>query len=66
MSRARRCSVVARPGRATSLAHARAIIAAWQREYNEERPKKDSALTPAAYALQLTTSTKSARVTAAV
>lgn len=27
----------------TSLAHAEVIIEAWRREYNEERPKKDSA-----------------------
>jgi transposase InsO family protein len=35
----------------TSLPHARAIIGAWRREYNEERPKKAlDGLTPAAYA----------------
>ena len=33
----------------TSLAHARAVIEAWRREYNEERPKKSlGGLTPAA------------------
>jgi transposase InsO family protein len=49
----------------TSLAHARAIIERWRREYNEERPKKGlGGLTPAAYALQLTASTKMAKVTA--
>ena len=49
----------------TSLAHARAIIETWQREYNEERPKKGlGGLTPAAYALQLTRHTKTAKVTA--
>lgn len=38
----------------TSLAHARAVIAAWLTEYNEERPKKAlGGLTPAAYARQL-------------
>jgi putative transposase len=38
----------------TSLAHARAIIEAWRREYNEERPKAGlGGLTPAAYAKQL-------------
>ena len=38
----------------TSLAHARAVIRAWLREYNEERPKqKLGGLTPAAYAKQL-------------
>lgn len=37
-----------------SLAHARHIIEAWRREYNEERPKKAlGGLTPAAYARQL-------------
>ena len=35
----------------TSLQHAKVIIAAWQREYNEERPKKSlGGLTPSAYA----------------
>jgi putative transposase len=38
----------------TSLDHARSIIEAWRREYNEERPKKGlGGLTPAAYAVQL-------------
>jgi transposase InsO family protein len=37
-----------------NLEHARAIIEAWHKEYNEERPKKGlSGLTPAAYARQL-------------
>jgi putative transposase len=40
----------------TSLAHARAVIEGWRREYNEERPKKSlGGLTPAAYAKQLAT-----------
>ena len=38
----------------TSLAHARALIDAWHREYNEERPKEGlGGLTPAQYAKQL-------------
>jgi hypothetical protein len=38
----------------TSLPHAQAIIEAWRREYNEERPKKGlGGLTPAQYAKQL-------------
>jgi len=38
-----------------SLAHARAVIEAWRREYNEERPKESlSGLTPAQFAKQLT------------
>lgn len=38
----------------TSLAHARALIEAWRREYNEERPKKSlGGLTPAQYAKSL-------------
>jgi putative transposase len=38
----------------TSLAHARAVIEVWRREYNEERPKKSlGGLTPAQYAKQL-------------
>ncbi|WP_035060654.1 integrase core domain-containing protein, partial [Andreprevotia chitinilytica] len=38
----------------TSLAHARVMIDAWRREYNEERPKKAlGGLTPLAYARQL-------------
>ncbi len=37
-----------------TLAHAQAIIEAWRREYNEERPQKAlGGLTPAAYARQL-------------
>lgn len=37
-----------------NLDHARVIIEAWRREYNEERPKKAlGGLTPAAYARQL-------------
>lgn len=37
-----------------NLAHARTLIEAWRREYNEERPKKViGGLTPAAYARQL-------------
>lgn len=38
----------------TSLAHARAVIETWRREYNEQRPKRSlGGLTPAAYAKQL-------------
>jgi len=38
----------------TSLAHARAVIEAWRRDYNEERPKKSlGGLTPAQYAKRL-------------
>ena len=38
----------------TSLAHARAVIEEWRKEYNEERPKKSlGGLTPAQYAMQL-------------
>ncbi|MBB6188011.1 transposase InsO family protein [Rhodanobacter sp. MP7CTX1] len=38
----------------TSMAHAKVVIEAWRREYNEERPKKSlGGLTPAAYALRL-------------
>lgn len=38
----------------TSLTHAKVVIEAWRREYNEERPKKSlGGLTPAAYARQL-------------
>jgi len=38
----------------TSLSHARVVIEAWRREYNEERPKKAlGGLTPSAYARQL-------------
>lgn len=37
----------------TSLHHARVVIEAWRREYNEERPKKSfGGLTPSAYAEQ--------------
>lgn len=47
----------------TSLAHAQAVIEAWRREYNDERPKKRlGGLTPAAYARQLMT--KAGTVTA--
>ena len=49
----------------TSLAHARAIIEDWRREYNDERPKKAlGGLTPTAYARQLTKRTETAKVTA--
>ena len=49
----------------TSLAHAQVVIETWRREYNEERPKKAlGGLTPAAYARQLTATTKTAKVTA--
>lgn len=38
----------------TSMTHAKVVIEAWRREYNEERPKKSlGGLTPAAYAKQL-------------
>ena len=38
----------------TSLQHARVVIDAWRREYNEERPKKSlGGLTPTAYAKSL-------------
>nr|GAT42863.1 IS3 family [Mycena chlorophos] len=38
----------------TSLSHAKVLIEAWRREYNEERPKKSlGGLTPATYARQL-------------
>jgi transposase InsO family protein len=37
-----------------SLAHARVVIEAWRREYNDERPKRSlGGLTPSAYAAQL-------------
>ena len=36
-----------------SRAHARAVIEAWRREYNEERPKGLGGLTPAAYTRRL-------------
>jgi transposase InsO family protein len=49
----------------TSLAHAQVVIETWRREYNDERPKKGlGGLTPAAFALQLTADTKTAKVTA--
>ncbi len=49
----------------TSVPHAQALIEAWRREYNEERPKKGlGGLTPAAYAQQLTATTNTAKVTA--
>lgn len=45
-----------------SLPHAKAVIEAWRREYNEERPKRSlNELTPAAYAKQQ--AEKSATVT---
>jgi len=38
----------------TSLAHARVIVEAWHREYNEERPKKSfGGLPPAAHTQRL-------------
>lgn len=38
----------------TSLSHAKVVIEAWRREYNEERPKKSlGGMTPTAYARQL-------------
>ena len=41
----------------TSLLHARTVIEAWRREYNQERPKKAlGGLTPEAYAKTLATS----------
>jgi putative transposase len=47
------------------VAHAQAVIEAWRREYNEERPKKElGGLTPAAYAQQLTATSNTAKVTA--
>lgn len=40
--------------RFTSLQHAKVVIIAWQREYNEERPKKSlGGLTPPVYAKTL-------------
>ena len=49
----------------TSVPHAQTIIETWRREYNDERPKKAlGGLTPTAYALQLTTGTNTAKVTA--
>ena len=38
----------------TSLPHAKVVIEAWRREYNDERPKKSlGGITPSAYARQL-------------
>lgn len=38
----------------TSLAHAKAVIEEWRKDYNEQRPKKSlGGLTPAAYAKQM-------------
>jgi transposase InsO family protein len=38
----------------TSLAHAKAVIEDWRRDYNEQRPKKSlGGLTPASYAKQM-------------
>jgi putative transposase len=49
----------------TSLANAEAVIETSRREYNEERPTKGlGGLTPAAYAVQLTAGTNTAKVTA--
>ena len=46
----------------TNLAHARVVIEAWRREYNDERPKRGlNGLTPSAYAKQL--ASKEARLT---
>ena len=46
----------------TSLSHAKVVIEAWRREYNEERPKKSlGGMTPSAYARQL--AVKSATLT---
>lgn len=46
-----------------NLAHAKTIIEAWRREYNEERPKKAlGGLTPAAYARQLAAKTAKVRL----
>jgi transposase InsO family protein len=37
-----------------NLAHARALIAEWRRDYNDERPKKDlGGIPPAVYAARL-------------
>jgi len=37
-----------------NLPRAKAVIEAWRREYNEERPKRSlGGLTPAAYAIHL-------------
>jgi len=49
----------------TTVAHAKVVIETWRREYNDERPKKAlGGLTPTAYARQLTTGQKTAKVTA--
>ena len=49
----------------TSVPHASVVIEAWRREYNDERPKKVlGGLTPTAFARQLTTAAKVAKVTA--
>ena len=49
----------------TSVAHAKALIETWRREYNDERPKKAlGGLTPTAYARQLTKRTERDTVTA--
>ena len=38
----------------TSIAHARAVIETWRKEYNDERPKKSlGGITPSQYAKQL-------------
>lgn len=43
----------------TSLSHAKVLIEAWRREYNEERPKKSlGGLTPATYARRLAAKTE--------
>nr|WP_244114286.1 IS3 family transposase [Burkholderia gladioli] len=43
----------------TSLSHAKVLIEAWRREYNEERPKRSlGGLTPATYARQLAAKAK--------
>ncbi|MBB6244861.1 transposase InsO family protein [Rhodanobacter sp. MP1X3] len=40
------------------MAHAKVVIEAWRREYNEERPKKSlGGMTPAEYAKQLASKT---------
>lgn len=49
----------------TSVAHARALIETWRREYNDERPKEAlGGLTPTEYAQQLTERGKREKVTA--
>ena len=38
----------------TSLAHAKAVIEEWRKDYNKQRPKKSlGGLTPASYAKQM-------------